>query len=112
MNLERELRQKLAYGKTLVKRRAQGFIKHDYLVPGGPYEEQWDWDGFFIGMALASEIPSEAVYLKNWALNYLEHVAPNGFTPGLITPRGVDKRLKHIKPFLAQGVYLVSNFLN
>lgn len=112
MKLEQEIHQKLAYGKALVKRRAQGFIKHDYLVPGGPYNEQWDWDGFFIGMSLASEIPSEAIYLKNWALNYLEKVQPNGFTPGLLTQDGIDRRLKHVKPFLAQGCYFASKYLD
>ncbi|MEK7099210.1 MAG: trehalase family glycosidase [Patescibacteria group bacterium] len=97
--------------KTLVKRPKKGDINHDYLVPGGPYNEQWDWDGFFIGMALASEMSSEAIYLKNWALNYLEHVRADGFTPGLLTPTGIDKRLHHMKPFLAQGCFFASRFL-
>jgi len=110
--LEEQLKEKLACKKSLVKRPAKGFIGHDYLVPGGPYEEQWDWDAFFIGMSLASEISSEAIYLKNWALNYLEKVKSDGFTPGLLTPDGVDRRLKHIKPFLAQGCYFASRFLN
>ncbi len=33
------LKLMLANKKALVKRKAKGFIKHDYLVPGGPYEE-------------------------------------------------------------------------
>ena len=111
MNFEQQLQKELDCRKGLVKRRAQGFLKHDYLVPGGPYAEQWDWDGFFVGMALASQIPSEAIYLKNWALNYLEKVQLAGFTPGLLTPDGVDRRLKHIKPFLAQGCYFASKYL-
>jgi alpha,alpha-trehalase len=45
-------------------------------------------------------------------LNYFEHIKPNGFTPGLLTPKGTDKRLKHIKPFLAQGAYFASIFLS
>lgn len=99
--------------RSEVKRAAAGILRHDYLVPAGPYEEQWDWDGFFIGMSLLSDIPSEAVYLKNWALNYLEHTdKKTGFTPGLLTPRGRDTRLHHIKPFLAQGVYFASRALN
>ena len=116
MNSTRELHQKfseaLAAKKILVKRPAKGFIKHDYLVPGGPYDEQWDWDGFFIGMALACEISSEAIYLKNWCLNYLERVSKDGFTPGLLTPTGTDKRLKHIKPFFAQGCLFAGRFLH
>src|SRR3989338_10049764 len=109
--LQKEITDMLRPKKELVKRRAKGRIHHDYLVPGGPYEEHWDWDGFFIGMALASHISSEAIYLKNWCLNYLKAVRPNGFTPGLLTPHGTDKRLRHMKPFLAQGAYFASNFL-
>lgn len=112
MTLADRIHQVLQVKKILVKRPKQGSIKHDYLVPGGPYNEQWDWDGFFIGMSLASEISSEAIYLKNWALNYLGHVRPNGFTPGLLTPDGIDKRLHHMKPFLAQGCFFASRFLN
>lgn len=98
--------------KSLVKRRAQGALKYDYLVPGGPYEEQWDWDAFFVGVSLLADIPSEAIFLKGWALNYLHHTnSRTGFTPGLITPQGRDTRLHHIKPFLAQGTYLASKAL-
>lgn len=111
-SLGESISEALRAKKTLIKRPKKGQIRHDYLVPGGPYNEQWDWDGFFIGMALASEISSEAIYLKNWALNYLEHVRPDGFTPGLLTPDGIDKRLHHMKPFLAQGCFFASRFLD
>lgn len=110
-NLQEDIRQYLAPKKALIKRRARGMLKYDYLVPGGVYEEQWDWDAFFIGMALAAEIPTEAVFLRNWALNYIENSAPDGFTPGLVTPDGPDKRLNHMKPLLAQGSYHASKFL-
>ncbi len=111
MTLKQEIKEFLLAKKSLVKRKANGFLKYDYLVPNGPYEEQWDWDGHFIGIALSREIPSESIYLKNWALNYLEHVQKNGFTPGLIAPSGIDKRLKHVKPFLAQGASLAVWYL-
>lgn len=97
--------------KARVKRRAQGALIHDYLVPSGYYEEQWDWDGFFIGIALASEVPSEAIYLKNWVLNFLHNSRADGYTPGCITPKGRDERLNQMKPFLAQGAYFASLFL-
>src|SRR3989344_2657849 len=74
-----------------VKRSAQGALHHDYLVPGGPYPEQWDWDAFFIGMALSSKNPQDATYLRNWALNYIENAQDDGFCPGLLTPHGPDK---------------------
>ena len=100
--------------KYFVKRRASGLLKHDYLVPGGFYNEQWDWDGFYMGVALASEIPTEAVFLKNWALNYMELSDERGYSPGCVTPNGPEKgtRAFPMKPFIAQGVYLSSNFLN
>ncbi len=95
-----------------VKRRATGMLRHDYLVPGGPYPEQWDWDGFFIGMALSMLIPSEAIYLRNWAHNCIDHATPEGFVPGLLTPHGADPRLNLMKPVLAQGCFFASRFLD
>lgn len=97
--------------KVFVKRKAKGVLHHDYLVPGGPYPEQWDWDGFFIGMALAMEMPSEGIFLRNWALNYIENGREDGFTPGLLTPHGPDWRLNQMKPVLAQGAFFASQFL-
>jgi alpha,alpha-trehalase len=112
MDLEQQIKKAFLPYKSEVKRRAVGALKYDYLVPAGPYEEQWDWDAFFIAMSLLSDIPSEAIYLKNWALNYLTYTdSKTGFTPGLITPNGRDKRLNHMKPFLAQGVYVASKTL-
>lgn len=98
--------------KAGVKRRAQGALAYDYVVPSGAYEEQWDWDGFFIGMALASEIPSEAIFLRNWTLNFIINSRSDGYTPGCITPKGRDERLNQMKPFVAQGAYFASRFLN
>lgn len=110
--LKDDIKNYIAPYKSNVKRRASGMLKHDYLVPAGPYEEQWDWDAFFIGMALAAEVPSEAIFLKNWALNYIENSKEDGFTPGLVTPEGPDDRLNQMKPLLAQGSYAASHFLN
>lgn len=98
--------------KLGIKRKAQGELPYDYLVPSGVYEEQWDWDAFFMGMALSSEIPSETIYLKNWVLNFLHNSRSDGFTPGCVTPKGRDERLNQMKPFLAQGAYFASKLLN
>lgn len=98
--------------KSMVKRPAKGKIPYDYLVPAGYYQEQWDWDAFFMGVALSSEISSEAIYLKNWARNYIEFAAVDGKVPGCVTPQGADPRLNHMKPFLGQGIYMASTKLN
>jgi alpha,alpha-trehalase len=112
MTTEEQLKKHFSSYKSEVKKKAKGALKYDYLVPCGPYQEQWDWDSFFIGVALASEIPSEAIYMKNCALNYLNYVNnKTGFTPGLVTPRGRDNRLYHVKPFLVQQVYFAAKNL-
>lgn len=99
--------------KSGVKRKAHGELPYDYLVPAGYYEEQWDWDAFFIGMALASDIPSEAIYLRNVALNLLSNAADDGYIPGCITKDGPESghRSFLMKPFLAQATYFSSQFL-
>jgi alpha,alpha-trehalase len=106
-----QLAQMLEPLKARVKRKAAGVLAYDYLCPGGPYDEQWDWDGFFIGVALASANDQDAIYLRNWCLNFLLNSDPDGYTPGVITPSGRDQRLNQMKPFLAQGVYLASRYL-
>lgn len=97
--------------KKGVKRSAQGELPYDYLVPSGVYEEQWDWDAFFMGIALSSENPQEAIYLKNWVLNFVHNAREDGFTPGCVTPKGRDERLHQMKPFLAQGALIASTHL-
>lgn len=109
--LNKGIQERLISKTGFIKRRAQGELKHDYLVPGGPYFQQWDWDAFFMGLALSSWMPSEAVYLKNITLNILEMADDEGFCPGCIRPDGPAKTLKHIKPFTAQGAYLASERL-
>jgi len=106
-----EIKKIIAPFKAYIKKRANGHLPYDYLVPAGPYQEQWDWDGFFMGVALSSEISSEAIYLRNWALNYILNAKPNGKVAGCLTAKGYDERLNQMKPFLAQGTYLAGKFL-
>lgn len=93
---------------------ASGYIKHDYLVPGGFYKEMWDWDGYFISIHLISRDRANATYLKYWALSFIEARDENGYVPGCITVKGLNKRLGYfpMKPFLAQGVYLAATTLD
>jgi alpha,alpha-trehalase len=93
---------------------AEGFIKHDYLVPGGFYRQMWDWDGFFIGCHLASRSRDEAKYLKWWALNFVGAIDSEGYVAGCITPQGTRPLFGKfaMKPFLCQGAYFASRGLN
>ena len=107
-----QAREKLNYCIHGVKRPPSGKLRHAYLVPGGPYSEQWDWDAFFMGVALTAENPTEAIYLKNWTLNFIENAASDGKVAGCLTAEGWDPRLNHSKPFLAQGAYIASKALD
>jgi len=89
---------------------AGGLIKYDYLTPGGFYKQMWDWDGFFIGMHLATRSEENVKYLKWWALNFLHTMDEEGYVCGCIS----QKELRQLsgkfsmKPFLAQGCYYAS----
>ena len=109
----RKLGEHCARLRPQVVRPAKGFLKHDYLVPGGFYEEQWDWDGFFIALHFATRRPPRAEYMRNWALNFISADDENGHVPGCLTPDGPEKghRSFQMKPFLAQGICIASKVL-
>ena len=107
-----KIKQSLSYTTKNIIKPAKGALKYDYLVPAGPYSEQWDWDAFFMGLALISENKENAIYLKNWALNYILNSEKDGKVAGCITDKGYDPRLQQIKPLLAQGVLIASQNLN
>jgi alpha,alpha-trehalase len=93
---------------------ANGHIRHPYCIPGGFYDQQWDWDGFFIASHLAARNPPQAQYLKYWALNVLSSVRPDGEVPACMKPDGA--KVGHpsliLKPFLAQGAELAVRLLD
>ncbi|MGD0308583.1 MAG: trehalase family glycosidase [Acidobacteriota bacterium] len=89
---------------------AEGYLKHDFLIPAGFYKQMWDWDGFFIGNHLMNQSTENAKYLKWWVLNFADSVDSNGYVSGCITtqgPRPIFGKFA-MKPFLSQGAYLVS----
>ena len=106
-----KIKETLIPFKGYVKRPASGRLPYDYLIPAGPYQAQYDWDSFFIGVTLATDISSEAIYLKNWVANQVINAKTNGKVTGCLTPKGYDERFNHMKPFLAQGAYLAGKFL-
>jgi alpha,alpha-trehalase len=77
-------------------------------VPGGYYEQQWDWDGFFICLYLAGRRPPQPEYFRYWALNFLGYADSSGYCPGCVRADGPDPALPDIflKPFVAQGAGL------
>jgi alpha,alpha-trehalase len=102
-------REKIGGLRTRVLRKANGALPYDYIVPNGVYEEQWDWDAFFVGLHLISRDKADGIYLRNWCLNFLHHTEPDGHTPGGIRPwAGRDARLYHIKPLMGQAAFYAS----
>jgi len=107
--LATDARERIGALRSRVLRRANGALPYDYIVPSGVYEEQWDWDAFFVGLYLISADRADGIYLKNWCLNFLRHTEPDGQTPGGIRPwAGRDARLYHIKPLMGQAAYYAS----
>lgn len=100
--------------RPAVIKPTNGSIKYPYCIPGGFYEQQWDWDGFFIASHLAARTPPQPEYLKYWVLNVLASTLPDGDVAACISPDG--PRIGHsslrLKPFLAQGAELGARLLD
>jgi alpha,alpha-trehalase len=102
-------------------RPAEGYLKHDYLIPGGYYKQMWDWDGFFIGSHLAHQSREKAKYLQGWVLNFAaaaEELNHDGWVPGVIMADQLPVAKPNpvmgwfmVKPFLAQGAVIASERL-
>lgn len=102
-------------------RPAEGYLKHDYLIPGGYYKQMWDWDGFFIGEHLAHQSREKAKYLQGWVLNFAAAAAGinhDGWVPGVIMADQLPEAKPNavmgwfmVKPFLAQGAVIASEGL-
>jgi len=95
-------------------RPAQGYIKHDYLIPAGYYPQMWDWDGFFIGAHWANQDPADAKYLRDWAISFASSADASGYVAGCITTQGPRPLFGKfsMKPFLAQGALLAARRLH
>jgi alpha,alpha-trehalase len=109
-----------AYAKLepQVIRPAEGYLRYDYLIPGGYYKQMWDWDGFFIGSHLAHQSRDKAKYLQGWVLGFAEAIDKDGYVPGMLTTSAPPTSklqpvfgLFQVKPFLAQGAVVASESL-
>eukprot|EP00933_Yihiella_yeosuensis_P036705 TRINITY_DN30477_c0_g1_i1.p1 TRINITY_DN30477_c0_g1~~TRINITY_DN30477_c0_g1_i1.p1 ORF type:complete len:472 (+),score=80.89 TRINITY_DN30477_c0_g1_i1:73-1488(+) len=95
-------------------RSPAGVLKFPYLVPAGPYEQEWDWDSFFLGTATLSW--GSRAYLEGAMLNFFAATnVDNGSVTGCVTPKiptvcSSDPKehdaLVHAKPLLIQGAWI------
>lgn len=102
-------------------RKAEGQLKHPYIVPGSKaYTDQlWDWDSWLTDIAVRQimldnkdDNPDYLECEKGCVLNFLEHALPDGRIPILIRPskEGIQMsdHTKNIhKPCLTQHLLFV-----
>lgn len=96
--------------KEAIVKPPQGLLKYPYLVPSGPYSQMFDWDTYFMGVALSYD--GRGKPLADSIKNFLSFVGKNGadtgYTPREIAPDGFWDLPEMCKPFLAQGAYRAS----
>lgn len=89
---------------------ASGILKHPYLVPSGPYYQLFDWDTYFMGVALSYD--GKGKPLASSVLDFLELVNTNandrGYVPREIAPDALWALPEQCKPFLAQAAVRAS----
>jgi putative isomerase len=104
---------KYGFKKNIVK-PPSGILKHEYLVPAGPYTQLFDWDTYFMGVAVSYDGVGEP--LENSAKDFLDFVDENwgtkGYTPREIQTDAFDALPQMCKPFLAQMALRASQTLN
>lgn len=103
------LREALAPLAETTLRPATGRLKHPYLVPG-VYDQCWDWDSYFIAVALSGE-PDALPHIRGTVENFFAHTRGDGNIPRWLHPDqsfwdsgylDTDFSRDLAKPFLAQ----------
>jgi hypothetical protein len=101
--------QQYKYKESSV-RPPQGLLKYEYLVPGGKYTQLFDWDMYFIGVALSYD--RQGMSLAHSVQDFLLFSGVNdnvrGWAPRLITADGPGALPQMCKPFLAQSALRVT----
>jgi neutral trehalase len=101
------------YKQEIVKPPA-GILKHTYLVPAGPYTQLFDWDTYFMGVALSYD--GVGAPLEDSVKNFLdatdEGYNTRGYTPREISTDGYNALPQMCKPFLAQMALRASETLH
>ncbi len=94
---------KAGWWKQIV-RKPNGQLHHKYLIPGAAYFQLFDWDTYFMGVALsyANRGKSLADSVKDF-LHFTDgHWSYRGYTPRIVAGRHMWALPEMCKPFLAQ----------
>lgn len=96
--------------KDSIVKPASGLLKHPFLVPSGPYDQLFDWDSYFMGIALGYDGKGEP--LADSVQDFLEFDGANfgdtGYIPREIATDGLWALPEMCKPFLAQAAVRAS----
>jgi neutral trehalase len=96
--------------KEAIIKPPKGLLKHEYLVPSGPYFQLFDWDMYFMSVALSYEQVGRPV--AGSVEDFLEFVDANandeGYAPREVAPDGLWALPEMCKPFLAQAALRAS----
>jgi putative isomerase len=94
------------YGfKENVVKPAAGVLKHPYVVPAGPYFQLFDWDMYFMSVALSYDGVGQpfADSVKDFLEFVGERANRDGYAPREIAPDALWALPEMCKPFLAQA---------
>jgi putative isomerase len=91
--------------KENVVKPAAGILKHPYVVPAGPYFQLFDWDMYFMSVALSYDGVGQpfADSVKDFLEFVDEHANNEGYAPREIAPNALEALPEMCKPFLAQA---------
>ena len=99
---------------TKMFREPDGSLSYKFIVPGSVYSDSlWDWDSWLTDVALHQIVEEDfSEYAKGCILNFLTHMAPNGWIPIMITPANQllqtpKAEMNGHKPCLAQHAAFV-----
>ncbi len=88
----------------------KGLLKYPYLVPSGPFFQLFDWDTYFMGVALSYDHNGQplADSIRNFLSFVNQDADDRGYVPREISPDGLWALPEMCKPFLAQAAYRAS----
>src|ERR1700739_5012166 len=91
--------------KTKVIKPPLGLLRHEYIVPDGPYFQLFDWDMYFMGVALSYDKVSRPIVgsIKDFLSYVAEFANWTGYAPREIAPDALWALPEMCKPFLAQA---------
>jgi neutral trehalase len=98
------------HAKENVVKPPKGILKHEYLVPAGPYFQLFDWDMYFMGVALSYDgVGTPVASSIEDFLEFVDEYANwPGYTPREIAPDALWALPEMCKPFLAQAAVRAS----